>query len=91
MAAKSKPPGKVSEPALARKNMDMDVAKLDAARRILGARSDTETVDRALEYVISENREFMALDRLYELGGLADVYGNARRAAAPKRTRKRSG
>jgi hypothetical protein len=91
MTAKSKPPGKVSEPALARKNMDMDVAKLDAARRILGARNDTEAVDRALEYVIHQNRELVALDRLYELGGLADVYGNARRAARSKRTRKQSG
>lgn len=91
MAAKTKSPGRVSEPALARKNMDMDVTKLDAARRILGARSDTEAVDRALEYVIQQNRELVALDRLYELGGLADVYGNARRATRSKRTRKQSG
>ena len=41
-------PNRVSEPALARKNMDMSVAKLDAARAILGARTDTEAVDRAL-------------------------------------------
>jgi hypothetical protein len=81
--------GKVAEPALARKNMDMDVRKLDAARRILGARSDTEAVDRALDYVISENLELSALDRLFELGGLRDVYGNvtARRVASRKRNR----
>lgn len=84
MAAKSKKPGKVSEPALARKNMDMDVAKLDAARKILGARSDTEAVDRALEYVIRENSELAALDRLFELGGLDDVFGNV----GPRATRK---
>jgi len=83
-----KPRMKVSEPALARKNMDMDVYKLDTARSILGARSDTETVDRALDYVISENRELAALDRLYELGGLADVYGNVKPRRA--RPRKRS-
>jgi len=78
----------VSEPAVARKNMDMDVRKLDAARAILGARSDTEAVDRALEYVIAENTELTALDRLYALGGLEDVYGNAPRPR--RRGRKRS-
>lgn len=82
--------GKVAEPAVARKNMDMDVRKLDAARKILGARSDTEAVDRALDYVISENAELVALDRLYELGGLADVYGNAAVRRAAKRKRSRS-
>jgi hypothetical protein len=87
----SKPkPGKVAEPAVARKNMDMDVRKLDAARRILGARSDTEAVDRALDYVIRENAELSALDRLYELGGLADVYGNVTTRRATSGTRGRS-
>ena len=81
---------KVAEPAVARKNMDMDVNKLDAARRILGARSDTEAIDRALDYVISENQEFAALDRLHELGGLADVYGNSEPAGARRRKRSRS-
>jgi hypothetical protein len=81
---------RVAEPAVARKNMDMDVNKLDTARRILGARTDTEAVDRALDYVISENRELTALDRLYELGGLADAYGNAEPARAARRKRKRS-
>ena len=81
--------GKVAEPAVARKNIDMDVRKLDAARRILGARSDTEAVDRALDYVISENAELSALDRLSALGGLADVYGNVT-ARAAKRKRSRS-
>ena len=81
---------KVAEPAVARKNMDMDVTKLDIARRILGARTDTEAVDRALDYVINENRELAALDRLYELGGLADVYGNAKPARAVRRKRTRS-
>ena len=89
MAAKPKSPGRVSEPAVARKNMDMNLAKLDAARRILGARSDTEAVDRALEYVIRENSEFAAMDRLYELGGVDDAFGNVVPGATGK-ARKRS-
>jgi len=80
---------RVSEPALARKNMDMDVSKLEAARQILGARTDTEAVDRALAYVISEHRELAALDALHEIGGLADVYGNAAARGAVRRSRRR--
>lgn len=73
---------RVSEPALARKNMDMDVAKLEAARHILGASTDTETVDRALDAVILQGEVADALDRLAAAGGLTDVY------ARPARSRR---
>jgi Arc/MetJ family transcription regulator len=66
--------GRVSEPAIARKNMDMDVQKLAEARRILGARNDTEAVDRALDAVVYQDEVFAALDRLVEVGGVTDVY-----------------
>ncbi len=74
---------RVSEPALARKNMDMDVAKLDAVRAILGARTDTETVDRALDYVIFQGEVSAALAHLYGLGGLDEPFP---RAAKTRRT-----
>ena len=75
----------VSEPALARKNMDIDVRKLAAARGFLGASSDTETVDRALNEVVFESEVSAALDRLAALGGLDDIYARAPRA---RRVRK---
>jgi hypothetical protein len=62
--------------------MDMDVHKLAEARRILGARTETETVDRALDYVLFQSEEFAALDRLAKAGGVTDVYA--------RRARKRS-
>jgi hypothetical protein len=64
--------------------MDMDVEKLDAARRILGARTDTEAVDRALDVVILQGEVEAALERLAAAGGVADVY---RRAGRPGRKR----
>ena len=76
----------VSEPALARKNMDIDVRKLAAARGFLGATSDTETVDRALNEVVFEGEVSAALDRLAALGGLEDIYAKAPKA--PRRVRK---
>ena len=70
----SKPKMRVAEAALARKNMDMDVSKLEAARAVLGARTDTETVDRALDYVLFQGEVFSAIDRLADLGGLASPW-----------------
>ena len=70
----AKKAGRVSEPAVTRKNMDMDARKLAEARRILGARNDTEAVDRALDAVVYQDAVFAALDRLVEAGGVSDVY-----------------
>ena len=67
-----------------RKNMDMDARKLAAAQRVLGARTETETVDLALDYVVMVGIEFAALDRLAALGGLDDPFDarpKARRVA----------
>lgn len=65
-----------------RKNMDMDARKLSAAQRVLGARTETETVDMALDYIVALGDEFAALDRLAALGGLEDIF------AAPARSRR---
>ena len=48
--------------------------KLAEARRILGARNDTEAVDRALDAVVYQDEVFAALDRLAAAGGVTDVY-----------------
>lgn len=60
-----------------RKNMDMDPRKLRDARRVLGTRTETETVDEALDYVVFTNEVFEALDSLVALGGLDDEYAQA--------------
>lgn len=62
-----------------RKNMDMDAAKLSAAQKVLGASTETETVDLALDYVLFQSEVFGALDRLAALGGLDDLYASANR------------
>ena len=83
MAMTEKPASYIA--ARVRKNMDMDAAKLAAAQRILGARTETETVDLALEYVVALGDEFAAMDRLAALGGLDDVFGQAGAARSKKR------
>ncbi len=72
-----------------RKNMDMDAAKLAAAQRVLGARTETETVDRALDYVVFQGEVFAALDSLAALGGLEDLFEAPRRRVAEKSVKAR--
>ena len=54
-----------------RKNMLIDQRKLDAARAALGALTETETVDAALDLVVFRTEVFGALDRV------AAAWGNA--------------
>ena len=63
-----------------RKNMDMDATKLAAAQRVLGASTETETIDRALDFVLFQHEVNDAIDRLTAAGGVVDVYGRARAA-----------
>jgi hypothetical protein len=75
----TKKPKAVREVALARKNMDMDVHKLELAREILGARTDTEAVDRALDYVIFQSDVLSAVERLGEVEPFEDVFNRGTR------------
>ena len=59
-----------------RKNMDMNQHKLNAAMRILGTSSETETVDEALDNVAFIESQIIAMRELAEAGGIDDVFGN---------------
>ena len=78
-------PRKPSGPRRMRKNMDMDAAKLASAQRVLGARSETEAVDMALDYVLYQAEVLDALDRLVAAGGLVDAFPSLAPAARPRR------
>ncbi|MCR4339813.1 MAG: hypothetical protein NUW01_08005 [Gemmatimonadaceae bacterium] len=67
----------ISRRGRVRKNMDMDAAKLEAAQQALGATTETETVDRALDLVLGRARFEAALDRVAERGGFR-AYESAR-------------
>lgn len=72
-------------PHRTRKNMDMDAEKLANAQRVLGARSETEAVDMALDYVLFQADVFGALDRLAAAGGLVDAFGSPARSPRSRR------
>ena len=60
--------------ALRHKHVRLDQVKLRKARRILEADTDTETLDRALELVVSEAGIDAALRRVRGKGGLRKVF-----------------
>jgi hypothetical protein len=62
------------------KHVVLDQEKLQKARDILGARTETETIERALEMVIGEDeknrRAWAATEKLIKSGiQVRDVYG----------------
>ena len=81
----TKKPARVSEAIVrVRKNMDMDPHKLADAQRILGTRTETETVDEALDYVVFTSEIVSALERLAARGGLEEA-PHRRPAVSPRR------
>jgi hypothetical protein len=52
----------------------VDQRKLDAARKILGTATETETIDAALDAITFRNDIIGGLRRIREAGGVADIY-----------------
>lgn len=59
-----------------RKNLHIDQRKLDAARKALGVKTETETVDAALDAIALRKELSRALRRARAAGGLKDIYKN---------------
>jgi hypothetical protein len=78
MPTKSRP----ADAQKVRKNIRLDQRKLTAVRRLLGARTETEALDRALELALFQERVTRGLDRLAAAGGLATVFPDETLTAA---------
>ena len=57
-----------AEPQARKKTLRLDQTLLDRARRVLGARTETDAVTRALEAVVKRERQVQGLQLLAELG-----------------------
>ncbi|HJS46445.1 MAG TPA: hypothetical protein VJ773_00525 [Gemmatimonadales bacterium] len=60
-----------------RKNLRLNQANLDRARRILGTATETETVEQALDLVAFRQEVITGLRRLAGSKVLRDPYGRA--------------
>jgi hypothetical protein len=57
------------------KHLKLDQRKIDRARRMLGTKTEQETLERALDMVLAEERIVRALRRGRAVGGFEDVFG----------------
>jgi Arc/MetJ family transcription regulator len=57
-----------------RKNLHIDQRKLDVARKALGVKTETETVDAALDAIAFRKELADGVRRLRMAGGLKDIH-----------------
>jgi len=57
-----------------RKNMHIDQRKLDVARKALGVKTETETVDAALDAIAMRREISRGIRRARAAGGVKDIY-----------------
>ena len=56
------------------KHLKLDQSKIDRAKRLLGAKTEQETIERALDLVVAEEKIIKAHRRLAGVGGFEDVF-----------------
>jgi hypothetical protein len=78
-AAGRAPATRWSRAGWVRKNVAMDQRKLDAARRALGAVTETEAIDRALDLVAFRRDVARGIPAVRRAGGVAEIAGRRRR------------
>ncbi len=79
----------VAKPSIKRKNIDMDQHKLDRAKALLGARTETEAVDMALGEVLFWADISALTAEVKTAGGIDDVFGAGLSAIEPSRRKGR--
>jgi hypothetical protein len=60
--------------ALRHKHLKLDQAKIDRARRLVGAKTEQETMDRALDLLLAEEPILRVHRQVKGTGGFAEVY-----------------
>jgi len=60
--------------SIRRKNLNIDQEKLDRAVSILGARSETDAVDQALDLVLFRDEVIEGIERLAGTGGVENYF-----------------
>lgn len=63
--------------ALRHKHLRLDQTKIDRARRLLRAKTEQETLERALDLVLAEEPVLRAHRKVRGVGGFTDVFGKS--------------
>ena len=62
------------KPDIRRKNLNIDQGKLDRAVEILGARSETDAIDQALDLLVFREELLAGIDRIAGKGGVENYF-----------------
>lgn len=71
----------VAKSGVVRKNLRLTQEKIDRAKRILGTRTETETIEQALDLVAFRQEMLEGIERIAGSGGIRDVFGEEDEAA----------
>lgn len=71
----------MAKSGVVRKNLRLTQEKIDRAKRILGTRTETETIEQALDLVAFRQEMLEGIERIAESGGIRDVFGEENEAA----------
>ena len=63
-------------PEIRRKNVNIDQAKLDRVRELLGSASETEAIDQALNMLLFREELLAGIAHVGGKGGVEDAYGD---------------
>jgi hypothetical protein len=63
--------------AIRHKHLKLDQKKLDRARKLIRAKTEQETVERALDVLLGEAPILRAHRKVKGVGGLVDVFGKS--------------
>jgi hypothetical protein len=61
---------------IVRKNLRLTQEKIDRARKILGTRTETETIEQALDLVAFRQEVVEGIDRIAGTGALRDIFAD---------------
>ena len=63
--------------AMKHKHLQLDQGKIDRARRLFGAKTEREAIERALDVALGEEPILRAHKAVRGVGGLVDVFGRS--------------
>jgi hypothetical protein len=64
----------MAKPSVVRKNLRLTQAKIDRAKRILGTRTETETIEQALDLVALRKELADGIRRIAGTGAVVNVF-----------------
>lgn len=77
----SRQEAEMAKRGVVRKNLRLTQEKIDRAKRILGTRTETETIEQALDLVAFRQELLEGLERIAGSGAIQDIFGEGDEAA----------